>query len=64
MKKTPTELVIELFGVRPLARMLDIVPQTVLRWKETGRVPSQHHVKLIQMSGGELSAEDLVFGRE
>ena len=64
MKKTPTELVIELFGVRPLARMLDVSPTTVLRWRESERVPSEHHVKLIQMSGGELSAEDLVFGRE
>ena len=63
-KQTPAELVIGLFGVRPLARMLDIAPQTVLRWKDSKTVPSQHHVKLIQMSGGDLSAEDLVFGRE
>jgi predicted lysophospholipase L1 biosynthesis ABC-type transport system permease subunit len=62
--KTPVELVIDQFGVRPLGRLLDINPSTILRWRESGRVPSEHHVKLIQMSGGELSAEDLVFGRK
>ncbi len=65
-KQTPAELVIEQFGIRPLARMLGIEPSTVLRWRELkgGFVPSQHHVKLIQMSGDEITAEDLVFGRD
>ena len=64
MKRTPADLVIDQFGVRPLARLLSIAPTTVLRWRESGKVPAEHQEKLIQMSGGELDAEDLVFGRK
>jgi len=64
MKITPVDLVVDKFGVRPLARLLDISPTTVLRWRDSGKVPAEHQEKIIMMSGGELSAEDLVFGRE
>jgi len=63
-KQTPAEVVIGEFGIRPLARQLNIEPSTILRWRESGIVPAKHHVKLIQISGDEITAEDLVFGRK
>ena len=62
--QTPVKLVTAKFGIRPLARILDIEPSTILRWRESGIVPAQHHVKLIELSEGELTADDLVFGRD
>ena len=63
-QQTPVEIVIQLFGIRPMARDLGIVPSTVLRWRKTGLVPAEHHKALVEMSGGQLTAEDLVFGRK
>lgn len=62
--KTPAEVVIEELGVRPLARSLGIVPSTILRWREReGRIPSQYHRQIIELSEGKLSADDMVYGR-
>ena len=63
--KTPAEVVIAELGVRPLARSLGIAPSTVLKWRErTGEIPSRYFQRLISLSGGIISAEDLVYGRE
>lgn len=64
MKQTPADVVIERFGIRPLARELGINPSTISRWRESGFVPAVHHVRLIEMSDNRLTASDLVFGRE
>jgi hypothetical protein len=61
---SPAEVVIEMFGVRPLAKSLGIAPSSILRWREReGRIPGKYHVELIEMSKGRLSADDVVFGR-
>ena len=62
--QTPAEVVIEVMGVRPLARSLGVVPATVINWRERGgNVPSKYHVRLIELSEGEITAGDLVYGR-
>ena len=61
---TPAEVVTKVLGVRPLARMLNVSPSTVGKWKEReGGIPSQYHKKIIELSEGEITADDLVFGR-
>ncbi len=60
---TPAEIVIDVLGVRGLARELDMYPSAITRWKVTGLVPSKHHKKLIELADGKISADDLVFGR-
>ena len=62
-KQTPADIVIAHYGVRPLARRLGIAPSTVQRWRERNNIPTDYHVRLIQDSGGAITADDLVFGR-
>lgn len=66
--KTPAEVVIDLFGIRPLARELDVDPTTVIRWRSgDGLVPAAYHVPLLDLAkrdGEKLTANDLVYGRE
>jgi len=62
-KQPPVEVVISRFGIRPLARDLGIDPSTITRWRKNGLVPAEYHVKIIELSRDELSADDLVFGR-
>ena len=62
--KTPAEVVIEHLGVRPLARSLNIVPTTVIKWRERGgEIPSRYHKRIIELSEGEITPNDLVYGR-
>jgi hypothetical protein len=62
--QTPAEVVIKELGVRPLARSLDIAPSTVLKWRErNGLVPALYHRKIIQLSLGRITPNDLVNGR-
>lgn len=66
---TPAEVVIELFGIRPLARELDVDPTTVVRWRsnDDGLIPSSYHRQLLELAerdGVELTAEHLIHGRE
>ena len=52
------------FGIRPLARLLEKDPSTIIRWRERrGLVPSVYHQQLITLSEGKLTANDLVHGR-
>jgi hypothetical protein len=60
---SPAETVIEVFGIRPLAKELDIAPSTVIRWRDRGFIPSKYHVQIIDLSMGKLKPADLVYGR-
>lgn len=67
-KKTPAEVVIDTFGVRPLAAELNCSPTTILRWRESegGLVPSRWHQRLIKLAkaqGHNITPEILVNGR-
>lgn len=65
-KLKPALLVIELFGIRPLATDLDCSPTTVLRWRKGGEVPGKWHKKLLELAKKReiaLTAEELVYGR-
>lgn len=67
-KKTPAEVVIDEFGIRPLARELDTDPTTVIRWRNSdgGLVPSRYHVPLLELArkqGRSLTETDLIHGR-
>ena len=67
-KQTPAEVVIELFGIRPLAAELQCSKSTIMRWRDSdaGLVPSQWHKPLLELAraqGLRLTAEDLVNGR-
>lgn len=69
----PAELVIHRFGgVRPLARLLNVNPSTVQRWKMPaarggldGRVPSARMAELLRLAVEQnitLSASELITG--
>ena len=61
---TPADVVTSVLGVRPLARMLEIAPSTVGKWKERGGdIPSRYHKQIIELGNGQITANDLVFGR-
>lgn len=68
---SPAEVVIDVFGgIRAAARVLDIEPSTVWRWRwETrcaGRIPNEHLRPLLdaaQKLGKRLTLEELVWGR-
>ena len=66
-RQTPAEVVIGLFGIRPLARELDIDPTTVVRWRQrSGLVPSAYHRPLLTLApklGVVLTENDLIHGR-
>lgn len=67
-KLTPAEVVIHEFGIRPLARDIDVDPTTIVRWRNSddGLVPSQYHVPLLALAKQQerrLTAEELVYGR-
>lgn len=64
----PSQLVVSVFGgVRPAARLLNCEPSTVSRWNKTGLVPAHFQRKVLHVAwekGVDLTAHDLVFGRE
>lgn len=65
---TPAEVVINEFGVRPLARELETDPTTIMRWRSTGGglIPSRYHIPLLDLArkqGRTLTETDLVHGR-
>ena len=64
----PADLAIKaLGGVRSMARKLGRDPSAVSRWRQTGRIPSSQQRKVLELawaSGVDLTAHDLIFGRE
>lgn len=63
---TPAEVVIGLFGVRPLARYLDIAPGTVIAWRGNGLIPSEYHRRLLELARERkkrLTPTMLIMGR-
>lgn len=61
---TPAEVVTSKFGVRPLARKLGCTPSCVVRWETRGgQVPQKWHKDIIELAKGEITAEDLIYGR-
>lgn len=67
-KQTPAEVVIDTFGVRPLAAELGCSKSTIMRWRDSGGglVPSRWHqdiLKLARAQGYNITPEILVNGR-
>ena len=61
---TPAEVVIEELGVRPLARKLGVTPGCVVRWRTRGgKVPDTYKARIVELSGGRITFEELVSGR-
>lgn len=64
---TPAEFVIELFGIRPLARELNVDPTTIVRWRQHGGlIPSNYHKPLLELAQRDrqkLTPEHLVNGK-
>lgn len=68
--KKPSRVVIDLFGCRPLARLLtsagfEITPGAVHHWLEKGLVPSKYHETLLELAKQKklkLTADMLVCG--
>lgn len=75
---TPAEAVIATFGIRALARHLDLCPSTVWEWKEErprgreprdsyGLVPSNYHRAILDLAKREnkpeITADVLIYGR-
>jgi len=66
----PSKLAILLFGgVRPLARAIDKAQSSVSKWQKSqdGGIPRKVHAVLLAVAkrkGIELTAEDLIYGRD
>lgn len=64
----PAELVVRAFGgVRAAARLLNCEASTVSRWKQSGKVPAGWQKEILKAAwerGIDLTAHDLIFGRE
>jgi len=61
---TPADVVMAELGVRGLARILDVAPSTICRWRRgQGNVPSGYHKKILEIADGKITADDLVYGR-
>jgi hypothetical protein len=65
---SPAEVVIESFGgIRATARVLHLDPSAVSHWRFSGRVPGFHLRRILVLAkqhGIEITAEDLILGRE
>lgn len=69
-KKKPADVVIDLFGMRPLSRKLaerkmPITPGGICKWRETGLVPSRFHETLLNLARDmrlRLTPEMLICG--
>lgn len=49
--ETPANCVIRVFGgVRPLARLLNLSPGTIVKWRKSGRIPSRHQAPLLAIA--------------
>lgn len=65
--KTPAQIVIETFGIRPLARDLGINKSTIVRWRSKlkGRIPHCYHHHLIALARSQkrrLTMDQLLYG--
>ena len=64
----PSALVVGAFGgVRSTARLLNCEPSTISRWGKHGRVPAEWQRPILELAwsrGIDLTAHDLIFGRE
>lgn len=61
---TPAEVVIKELGVRPLARELNVYPSCITRWRTRGgNVPDEHKKKILEIAGGKITAEEMIYGR-
>lgn len=60
---TPAEIVKTLFGVRPLARALNVSPSVVSRWEDI--IPSSYHRDILahaQAQEVSLTEKQLIWG--
>ncbi len=64
---SPADAVLADFGIRPLARILEVDPTTVIRWRNgDGLIPSQYHRRLLEIAkelNVKLTTDDLIHGR-
>jgi hypothetical protein len=68
---TPAEVVIDAFGIRPLATALGAAPTTIMRWRDSktlaGDIPGKWHAPILELARIErrrdITAEVLVYGR-
>jgi len=60
----PATIVINHFGgVRKTARALGRSATAVSHWQDSGLVPQALHKKVLKVLGNNMSAHDLVYGR-
>jgi hypothetical protein len=65
---TPAELVIQLFGIRPLADAIGCSPTSIQRWRnsEGGKINPHYQSSILTLAARErvhLTAEELINGR-
>jgi hypothetical protein len=64
----PAHVVVRAFGgVRAAARLLHMDASAVSRWQLSGRIPSPHQRRILEIAwknGIDLTAHDIVFGRQ
>lgn len=71
--KTPADVVIASFGIRPLADRLKVEPSTVWRWNKPkprgcgGLIPSHYHQDILAFARAQgrddITPEALIYGR-
>lgn len=62
----PGQLVVSLFGVRPLAAEIQVSPTTVLHWRDKGEVSADKQKAILELARKRrvpLTAEELIYGR-
>lgn len=65
--ETPAEMVINKFGVRPLARMIGVSPSSVINWRtKGGLIPSRHQATILNLAaerGLHITPRMVIYGR-
>lgn len=57
---TVAEIIDALGGVTAISDKLKLPPTTVGNWRSRKSIPARYHHSLVAMSGGKITADDLV----